>query len=231
MSLGLNTGSSGGDFLPIVTFDARAGRMFRVDRAQASDGSWASNKVDITNAQPTFLVDLGSIEVGWAAFLPTGPSFEMAPLGQAMPAKPSNDHKQSFRVKLFSPKHLDGLREFSSSSKAVISAIDKLHSEYEAAPEAAAGKLPVVRLSGSTPITTKGPQGTTTNYSPVFEVVSWADRPADWAARSVPAPTAGARTSAPAPQASAPVSNHVPPPSPKPAPSPALVSAEDEIPF
>jgi len=225
MSLGLNTGTSGGDFLPIVTFDARAGRMFRVDRMQQSDGSWVSNKIDITNVQPTFLVDFPTLETGWAAFLPTGPNFVMAPLGQPLPAKPSLDHKQAFKVRLFSPKHLEGLREFGSSSKAVIGALDRLHSDYEVAPEASAGQLPVVKFAGSTPITTKGPQGTTTNYSPVFEVVSWAARPADWPAATVAAPTAGARTSA------APVTNHVPPPAPKAASTPAAVTADDEVPF
>lgn len=228
MAIGLSTGSTGQDYLPIATWDARAGRMFKVQREQQSDGSWMSDKVDITSQNPSFVVDFQSLEIGWAAFLPTGPSFVMAPLGQAMPAKPTADHKQSFKVRLFSPKFLDGLREFSSSSKAVIGQIDNLHTEYEAAPEAAAGKLPVVKLTGSKPITTKGPQGTSTNYSPTFEIVSWADRPADWPAPTVALPTAGARTSQPAP--SAPVFNHVPPPAPK-AAEPAKAELEDAMPF
>jgi hypothetical protein len=156
MALGLNTGSNGGDFLPIATFDARAGRLFKVERAQQADGSYMSNKVDITNAQPSFVVDFPTLETGWAAFLPTGPSFAMAPLGQSMPVKPTPEHKQSFKVRLFSPKFLDGLREFSSSSKAVIGALDALHTDYEAAPEAAAGKVPVVKLTGSSRPATSG---------------------------------------------------------------------------
>lgn len=231
MALGLSTGSSGQDFLPIVTFDARAGRMFRVDRSQQSDGMWMSDKKDITNAQPTFMVDFLTLETGWAAFLPTGPSFIMAPLGQPMPPKPTNDHKQAFRVRLFSPKHLDGLREFSSSSKAVIGALDTLHCAYEAAPEAAWGKLPVVKFSGANPITTKGPQGSSTNYAPVFEIVSWADRPADFADPTVAAPKQGARTAS-APPPAAPASNHVPPPAPKVAPEAVKVDElAEEMPF
>jgi hypothetical protein len=235
MAIGLNSGSSGGDFLPIVTFDARAGRMFRVDRTQDSSGVWVSDKTDITGLQPTFMVDFRTLETGFAAFLPTGPSFAMAPLGQPAPAKPSADHKPSFRMKVYSPKFLDGLREFSSSSKAVIGAIDHLHNSYEAAPEARAGKLPVVKFSGATPITTKGPQGTTTNYAPVFDIVSWADRPADWSAPTVPLPAAGSRT-APPPAAAAPAPKHVPPPAPKPAPATATApvaakALEDTMPF
>ena len=45
MALGFNLGSGGGggDFLPIIKYDARAGRLFRVDR---EDG--VSTSVDIT---------------------------------------------------------------------------------------------------------------------------------------------------------------------------------------
>jgi hypothetical protein len=70
----------------------------------------------------------------------------------------------------------------------VINAINDLHTQFEAAPEAAEGKVPVVELSGSTPVTTKGPQGSSTNYSPVFKIVAWADRPAELGERTVPAP-------------------------------------------
>ena len=47
MSLGLKTESSGGgDFLPRIQYDARAGRFFRVDRVQTSAG-WESNLEEI----------------------------------------------------------------------------------------------------------------------------------------------------------------------------------------
>ena len=47
MALGLNTSSAGGDFIPHVRYDARAGRLFRADRAQDSDG-WKTTMVDIS---------------------------------------------------------------------------------------------------------------------------------------------------------------------------------------
>ena len=40
--------SGGGDFTPIIKYDARAGRVFRVDREQTTDG-FASNPVDVTS--------------------------------------------------------------------------------------------------------------------------------------------------------------------------------------
>lgn len=217
MGLGLSNGATGGEYLPIVKWDARAGRMFRVDRTQGANG-WESQTVDITNERPTFLIDFGAIEVGHMAFTATGPSFALAPLGQPMPARPSPEHKQGCRVRLYSPKFLGGLREFASSAKAVLGTIDALHTAFEAAPEAAAGKIPAVQLDGSTAITTKGPNGTVTSYAPVLKVVSWHDRPADLGERTVPAPAGqrhpqqhtdngGVTQAAP--------SNHVPPPTPK----------------
>ena len=80
--------------------------------------------------------------------------------------------------------------------------MNPLHDAFEAAPERGQGLVPVVTMSGTEPVTTKGPQGSSTNYRPRFEIVKWVERPAGLqpgaprpAASSVPAPA----TSAPAP--------------------------------
>ena len=47
--------SSGGDFIPIIKYDAPLGRMFRMDRIE-NNGKFASEAVDITQsfkAMPT----------------------------------------------------------------------------------------------------------------------------------------------------------------------------------
>lgn len=208
MALGLSNGSSGegGSYLPIVKWDARAGRFFRVDREQGANG-WTSNDVDLTMSKPRFAIDFGSIETGYLHFGPAGPDFHLSPLGSAMPAKPTKEHKPGFRVKL-AGNALNGVREFSSSAKSVLASIDNLHSAFEAAPEAAAGKIPVVELSGSTTIVTNGPQGKVTSYSPSFTIVSWTDRLPELGARTVPPPD-GAKVEH---QAAPPPANHVPPP-------------------
>ena len=49
MGLGLSISSSsegGGDFLPIIKYDARAGRWTRRDRYQDESGDWKSQNVD-----------------------------------------------------------------------------------------------------------------------------------------------------------------------------------------
>lgn len=205
MALGFSNTSSNGEIVARVQYDARAGRLFKVEREQDAGGAWSSDKIDITSQNPTFIVDMGSIEIGWLAFTATGPSFALAPLGSPFPERPTPEHKQGFRVKLFSPKNLDGLRELASSAKVVMAALDDLHSSFEIAPEAAQGKVPVVQLTGATPVVSKGKGGTSTNYAPIFKIVSWADRPADLGERTVPVP--GARAAAPV-SAPAPT-NHV----------------------
>ena len=48
MTLGLQLGGEGGRFLPIVTWDARAGRLFRVDRgiAPVRLNTWLPDDLD-----------------------------------------------------------------------------------------------------------------------------------------------------------------------------------------
>ena len=208
MALGLSTGTSGAEFIPHIRYDARAGRLFRADRAQGSDGRWQTTMVDISNPPPQFLMDLAQIEIGWLSYTGGTPDLQMVPFGAALPPPPSKEHRQGFRVRVFAPKLLGGLREFASSAKVVISAMDALHSAYEAAPERSQGLVPVVSLAGTTPVISKTPQGSSTNYAPVFRIEKWVARPAD-----LPLDAATAAVPAPAAAPSAPP-RHVPPPSP-----------------
>jgi hypothetical protein len=218
-----NLGSNGGgDFLPLAIYDARAGRLFKVERS-LQGGQWVSDRIDITNEKPSFVFDFGSIEAGWGAFTPQGPSWAMVPYGQLIPERPTKDHKQTIRVKLYSPKYLDGVRELAANAKCVLGAINELHDRFLAAPEAAQGKVPVVRLTGSVPITTKNTMGVSTNYAPVFEIVQWVDRPAELGDRTVPPPKP--KTNGLAQHAQAKPSNHVPPPPPQ------AAAAAEEMPF
>ena len=216
MALGLNTSTSGADFIPHIRYDARAGRMFRADRAQAADGRWETTMVDITTPPPQFIMDLAQIEIGWLSYAGGAPDLRMVPFGTVLPPVPSKDHKQGFRVRLYAPKLLGGLREFASSAKVVIAAMDALHSAHEAASERGHGLVPVVCFAGTTPVTTKTPQGSSTNYAPVFRIEKWVPRPAD-----LPM-DAAATTAPPTPTAPAPAApqRHVPPPAPA-APAPA----------
>lgn len=201
MSLGLNTETGGGDYTPIIKFDARAGRFFRVDRTQDGGGNWQSDNVEITQGfQAVF--DLENIEVGWA-LLAAGiaPSWHMVPLGQPLPAKPSDQHKQAFRLNVKLGKTVGGdVREFASQAKVVIAAVDELHTAFTAGQAANPGKLPVVALAGTQPITTTGKGQSSTNYKPVFEIKQWIERPVELGGTQAAAAPPATPAPAPAPQ-------------------------------
>ena len=57
--------------------------------------------------------------------------------------------------------------------------IDLLHDDYLAGVKANAGKLPVVALDDTVPIESGSGAKKSTNYQPVFKIVSWVKRPAD----------------------------------------------------
>jgi hypothetical protein len=234
MALGLNTSTSGADFIPHIRYDARAGRLFRADRAQAPDGRWETTMADISSPPPQMLMDLAQIEVGWLSYAGGAPDLQMVPFGAPLPPQPSKEHRQGFRVRVYAPKLLGGLREFASSAKVVIAAMDALHSAYEAAAERGQGLVPVVCLAGTTPVTSKTPQGSSTNYAPVFRIEKWVPRPADLPIGALPgaAPAAAVPTLSPAMPAASiapPAPRHVPPPAHVAAPTPTLATHDTEF--
>ena len=165
MSLNLNTG--GGNFLPILKYNAKAGRWLKRD-AQGDD--FVDNEV--TNM--TAIFDLANIETGWLHFAPaTGPDFVVDPdLSNAGP-RPDNSHKRGFRLKVFSEKNLDGAREIMSNSISLNRAILALYDDFENSPNADDDTLPVVTCTGVEAFI--GKHGT--NYEPSLEIVSWEARP------------------------------------------------------
>jgi hypothetical protein len=175
MGLGLSISTEAGDRKPIVKYDARAGRIHRIDR---QDG--VNTPVEITNGF-TAVFDLANIEVGWARWNAGGaPEWAMVKVGMPKPAKPAPDFKQTFRMNIKLNSKIGGdVREFASSAACVIGAVDKLYDDYLAAPESRAGKLPVVALTGTTMIISGSGAQKSTNYAPVFAITNWLARPAD----------------------------------------------------
>lgn len=181
MALGLTTGS-GADIRPYVTYDAKAGRMFRADRTQSADGMYQTEKTEITNIAQ-FVVDLANIRVGWINYTSQGPVRKLVVLGkEPIPARPTDVNsegkpafKQGFEVDVLLNKDAGGgpARILGSAAGCVIEAMDELHDAYTTAPESKTGKLPVVKIATVTPVKS----GQSTNYKPTFQIVSWVDRP------------------------------------------------------
>lgn len=179
MALNLNKGTVGS---PIVKWDSRSGRFFRVDRTKSASGEFTSNMVELPKA--IAVMDLERLEVGWIGFPANKPDFRMVPLGQDMgpqPAsygdRPQDVYNSGFRVYLKLAPSQDGgepVRVFTHTAAAVCTAFDALHDQYLAAPESKQGLLPVVVVEGGELIKSKNGS---TNYAPRFTIAKWVPRP------------------------------------------------------
>jgi hypothetical protein len=123
-----------------------------------------------------------------------GPIRRFVVLGkEPLPPRPDDKNadgkpafKQGFEIDLALDKASGGgIRVFGSAAGCVIEAMDTLHDAFTGAPESKAGKLPIVKIAGVTPVKS----GQSTNYKPTFAIIGWADRPASMVA-SVSAPAA-----------------------------------------
>jgi hypothetical protein len=194
MALGIQAGGGGGgDYALVMKYNAKAGRLFRVDRSNAS-GSWVTDEVDITT-DGKFVVDLDNIQTGWMLFAPgIAPDVRTVPLGDDQGPRPSDKHKIGFKVMVkLGPNCGGDVREFTATAKSVVNAMDALHDQFIAGRED--GKLPVVKIAKV--VAEKTEHGT--NYAPVFEIVQWVPRPKDLVAPGVRAPAAEPEQKATAP--------------------------------
>ena len=177
---GFSTEASGGggDFLPILKFDARAGRFFRVDRLDNGNG-FENDPVDITSSLK-FIADFENIEVGWIVFTPgSAPDFKLVPIGSQLPDRPSPNHKNGLRFMLKLSKECGGdkpIREIAGTSKAFLSGVEAVYTQYLAEKAKNPGKLPVLTVDKITPVKSGTGAQSSTNYHPQFKISGWAPR-------------------------------------------------------
>jgi hypothetical protein len=220
--------AGGGDFTPIIKYDARAGRIFRVDRIDTGNG-FESNPVDITSIFKA-VVDFENVETGWIDF-PVGsaPSFALIKItdlkaGKSLPDRPSTKHKNGIRFLLKLNKTCGGdkpVREMAGTAKAFVNGVEEVYQEYERERAKYPHKLPVIVLMSTTPIKSGSGQTVSTNYRPKFKIDGWATRPEDLVHIPVAA-DAPATAPATAPSTG---STAVPPP----AAAAATASADDDF--
>lgn len=207
---------STGNFRPIVKYDARSGRMFVVNK----DASGVNTQTEMPNGAQ-FAVDFGSLEVGYVEFSANGPIRAMVPYGSPLPQQPHNkDDKGKLLARpgfflLVAGQSVGGVvREWCSNAASLLTAVDELWQVFARAPEAATGKIPLVSILSTTPVTTGSGAQKSTNYRPLFQITGWVDRIADMGDRTVPPPSPQAQPAfvAPAAQMPAAQNGHVPPP-------------------
>jgi hypothetical protein len=180
MALGFSGSSGGGDFKPVCKYNAKAGRMYRVDRTE-SGGTFSNEEVEITNGfQAVF--DMENIEVGYAKFAKgSAPEWRMVKLGEVWPECPPEVgadgkrlFKKTFRLDIKLGASVGGdVREFASSAGCVIDAFNAVHDAYKDGVKENDGKLPVISMPKTLKMSGKGGDN---NYAPVFEIVGWVDR-------------------------------------------------------
>jgi hypothetical protein len=185
--------SSGGDFIPIIKYDARSGRLFRVDRVQDVNG-FTSEQVDIT-ASFKAIADFDNAETGYIAFTAnSAPSFVMVPIGNIRPAKPSENHKDGVRFMMKLNKTCGGdkqIREIAGVAKTFLAGVEQVYEEYLRERGKYPGQLPVIVLARTTPVTTGSGATKSTNYRPDFKIEGWAKRPDDLIHIAATNPVAG----------------------------------------
>jgi hypothetical protein len=208
-----------GEFTVYVKYNAKAGRWYTKDDQP--------NAAEFEVVNMTAVFDIPNLKTGWFLFQAGSAPDKVINLQlSAWGPKPSDAHKRGFQINLFSDKNLLGVREFASTAGSVIEAMNGLYDAWLAAPEAAQGKLPVVKCAGVLPVT--GKHGV--NYAPVLEIVAWVDRPAqlgEVTAKAVAGPVMAAPVAGPAVHAPPPVQVQVQ--APVQAPPPVLAHAGVEF--
>jgi hypothetical protein len=174
---GFSTALGDGIFALIVKYDARAGRIFRVDRTQDSSGNFVNESVDIT--QPfKAIFDFKTMQAGWFLFAAgSAPDLNLVDIGQEFPARPSANHKHGVKLMIKLAKDCGGdkpIREMAGTSKAFLSGVEPVYAQYLAEKDNHPGKLPVIVLERTTLVTTGSGDKRSTNYHPVFKIIGWA---------------------------------------------------------
>ena len=207
--MGLNITSSGGAFAPTVKFNAKLGQ-------------WTFRAPDIDQMNidpPKALFDFKNLQTGWLHFVPgRKPLRTFDPVQGQMCEKVDPEQKRGFMMNIYSTHFpVPGAAEFASTAANVAGPIDALFDQYTAGAAANPGKLPLVTVSPA--VAAKGGHN---NFSPVFSIEGWYDRPADFP-DALPCPDEIGRV----PSALNGAGGHVSAPPP---PAPAQSAGED-LPF
>ncbi len=170
MPLNLSVGD--GDFTPYLKYNAKAGRFY-------CKAEGASEEAEIIN--PVLAFDMANIKTGWLFYAEgSGPEKIWDPSPQTAAPKPRDPRKfkRGFEVMVYGngiipgSSHKIGLREMSSTAGNVISALLRMHAEYEAGLAANPDSVPIFACEGVKPVT--GAYGT--NYEPRFVLKGWVPR-------------------------------------------------------
>ena len=216
------------EFLPTVRFNAREGIFSRADRVMDSAGNYSNELTDITAAlsEQGVLIDVANIEIGWIKF-EGGVDITTQHHSLGLPgSRPSDWHKEGVKLELWLPQDIaEGapLREWTHTSKAVITSGNDLHTAWEsalAADNIDDSQVPHVTGSIEAVKTKHG-----TFRKPVLTLKQFVPRPIDWTIKPVVPATAPQMADAGA------FGSAAPPASDFGSAAPASDAKDDDLPF
>lgn len=147
-------------------------------------------------------IDIKDVTLGWLHIDVGVRDWQAFPSPSQATPRPSENHKNGFEVSCWLS---DGRpATFSGNSYGLGQFIAKLYNEAEKSPEFAAGKVPVVQVTASTPILI----GKGTSYEVSFNIAKWIDKPSEDEAPVAAPVAAPAPAAAPTATADAPADNN-----------------------
>jgi hypothetical protein len=205
---GLNIGK-GGDFLPSIRINGKDGG---VERSTWDGTNRGLEVIDDFVA----LFDFATLKVGWIEFSDKGPDKRLVAIGDPLPARPSEKHKQGIALVVQLPGDL-GCHELCSTASGVVAALEAVYDATVTAPQWQQGQVPVVRLVEF--IREKTRHGN--RAVPVFKIIAWKDRTSELEEhKASPAPRATMPVSTTFSQPAATGATQMTPPTPAPSRTP-----------
>src|SRR5215467_4060439 len=107
--------NAGGEFVPMITYNAVHGRVYRIERFQNAEGNWDSEQHHLP-LPVKFVADFPNMLIGQIAFINKRPDIHMVRLADVesgetvIPERPTNEHRIGFLIRVYN-KTL-GMREW-----------------------------------------------------------------------------------------------------------------------
>ena len=184
--------------MPISFGSAESTASSNFIRSNLPQNKWwvkAEGGDETIDMEKGFAIDIKNVTFGWLHIDVGVRDWQAWPSPSQSTPRPSDSHKQGFEVDCW----LSDGREASMSgnSYGLGQFIAKLYNQAETAPEFAAGKIPVIQVTSSTPVVV----GKGTSYDIGFNIRTWIDKPAA-TPEALGSPPAPAATPPPPPAAS-----------------------------
>jgi hypothetical protein len=160
--------------MPITFGTAESTASTNFIRSNLPQNKWwvkAEGGDETIDMEKGFAIDIKNVTFGWLHIDVGVRDWQAWPSPSQSLPRPSDSHKQGFEVDCW----LSDGREASMSgnSYGLGQFIAKLYNQAETAPEFAAGKIPVIQVTSSTPVVV----GKGTSYDIGFNIRTWIDKP------------------------------------------------------